>query len=284
MALIKKAVSNGVMEGVSVYRGGPILSHLFFANDSIIFCKAFIKNCDSLQRVLNVYELASGQQLNRAKTSLFFSSNTAHEVQEEIKSRFSAQVIKQHEKYLGFPLLVGKNRKNSFKEIKDKLARKLAGWKEKLLSKAGKEILVKVVAQAIPTYSMSCFKIPDLLCDEMTSLMRNFWWGQKHNERKIAWISWDKLCTPKSQGGMGFKQLKQFNLALLAKQGWRLQVGSDSLMFWVFKAHYFPNCDFINAKVGCNPSFTWRSIMAAQSTVCNGVRWQVGNGRSIQIW
>lgn len=87
---------------------------------------------------MNVYELASGQQLNRVKTSLYFSSSTAHEVQEEIKSRFGAQVIKQHlskkkkiikqhEKYLGLPSLVRKNRKISFKEIKDKPTRKLAG-------------------------------------------------------------------------------------------------------------------------------------------------------------
>ena len=69
---------------------------------------------------------------------------------------------------------MGKNKKNSFKEIKVKLARKLVGWKEKLLSKAGKEILIKAVAQAIPTYFMSYFKIPDFLCDELTSLMRNF--------------------------------------------------------------------------------------------------------------
>ena len=85
-------------------------------------------------------------------------------------------MIKQHEKYLGFPLLVGRN-KNTFKEIKEKLAKKLAGWKERLLSKARKEVLIKVVAQDIPTYSMSCFKIPNSLCDEMTSLIRNFWWG-----------------------------------------------------------------------------------------------------------
>ena len=97
-------------------------------------------------------------------------------------------------------------------------------FKEKLLSKFGKEILIKAVAQAIPTYSISCFKILDALCEEMTSLIRNFWWGQKNEERKMAWISWEKLCLPKSQGGMGFKQLKQFNLALLANQGWRLQV------------------------------------------------------------
>ena len=150
---------------------------------------------------------------------------------------------------------MGKNKKNSFKEIKVKLARKLAGWKAKLLSKAGKEILIKAVAQAIPTYFMSYFKIPDFLCDELTSLMRNFWWGQKNDERKMAWISWDKLCTPKSQGGMGFKQIKRFNLALLAKQGWRLQMGGESLLYRVFKVKYFSNCDFIQAKMGSNPSY-----------------------------
>ena len=74
---------------------------------------------------------------------------------------------------LGLPLLVGKNKKNTFRDIKERLAKKLAGWKEKLLSKAGKEVLIKAVVQAIPTYSMSCFKIPDSLCDEMTSLIRN---------------------------------------------------------------------------------------------------------------
>ena len=90
---------------------------------------------------------------------------------------------------MGFPSLVGRNKKNTFKEVKEKLAKKLVGWKEKLLSKAGKEVLIKATAQAIPTYTMSCFKIPDSLCDEMTSLIQNFWWGQCKEERKIAWIS-----------------------------------------------------------------------------------------------
>ena len=207
-ALIKKAVNEGSMEGISVCRNGHCLSHLFFADDSLIFCKATIGERDALQRILKVYEEALGQQLNRAKTLLYFNSNTATEDQEEIKARFGAQVIKQHEKYLGLSSLVGRNKKNSFKKIKEKLAKKLAGWKEKLLSKVGKEILIKVVAQAISTYAMSCFKIPDSLCEEMTSLMRNLWWGQQKEERKMAWISWDKLCTPKAQGGMGFKQLK----------------------------------------------------------------------------
>ena len=98
------------MEGVKICRGGSRLSHSFFADDSLIFCKATLKECDKLQRLLAMYEKASGQQLNHAKTSLFFSSNTSRDVQEEIKNWFGAQIIKQHEKYLGLPSLVGKNK------------------------------------------------------------------------------------------------------------------------------------------------------------------------------
>ena len=83
---------------------------------------------------------------------------------------------------------------------------------------------------------------------------------------------------------MGFKQLKQFNLAMLAKQGWRLQTRTNSLLYRVFKFKYFPNCEFVDASLGRNPSFAWRSIMAAQDIVQKGRRWQVGNGCSIMIW
>lgn len=93
-------------------------------------------------------------------------------------------MTRQHEKYLGLPSSVGRNKKNTFKEIKEKFAKKLAGWKEKLLSQAGKEVLIKAVTQAIPTYSMSYFKIPDSLCEEITSLIRNFWWGNGRMSEK----------------------------------------------------------------------------------------------------
>ena len=108
---------------------------------------------------------------------MFFSTNTLREIQEEIKIRFGAQVIKQHEKYLGLPSLVGRNKRASFNDIKDKFSKKLAGWKGKLLSKAGKAVLIKAVAQAILTYTMSCFKILDSLYDELTSMIRQIWWG-----------------------------------------------------------------------------------------------------------
>ena len=123
-------------------------------------------------------------------------------------------------------------------------------------------MLIKAVAQVVPSYTMSCFKLPNSLCGELTSMVRQFWWGQVKEEKKLAWMSWDKMCLSKEKGGMGFTDLKTFNLALLAKQGWRLQTNSSSLFHRVYKAKYFPMCDFLEADMGRQPSYAWRSLMA----------------------
>ena len=129
------------------------------------------------------------------------------------------------------------------------------------------EILIKAVAQVIPTYTMSVFKLPDSLYDEMTSMVCNFWRGQKDGRNKMAWLSWEKMCAPKKDGGLGFRDLKAFNIALLAKQGWHLQSNTRSLVYHVLKACYFPDRDFLHAELGRTPSYAGRSIMAAQDVV-----------------
>ena len=117
-----------------------------------------------------------------------------------------------------------------------RVGKKLAGWKGKLLSIGSQEILIKAVAQAVPTYTMSCFQLPKTLCDDSENMMRNFWWGQRNHESKLAWVSWKKMCKSKLYGGMGFRNLQAFNLALLAKQGWRILTNPTSLVARVFKA------------------------------------------------
>ena len=84
---------------------------------------------------------------------------------------------------------MGRGKKKAFNRIKDQMGRKIAGWKGKLLSRAEKEILIKAVTLAAPTYTISCFRISDSLCKELNAMVWNFWWWQKENERKMAWVS-----------------------------------------------------------------------------------------------
>ena len=84
---------------------------------------------------------------------------------------------------------------------------------------------------------------------------------------KMTWLSWDKVCTPKEEGGLGFHNLKAFNFALLVKQGWRFQANTSSLVYRVLKARYFLDSDFLVSELGSRPSYAWRSILAAQNIV-----------------
>ena len=152
---------------------------MFFSDDSLLFCKENNQECQNLINILQLYEAASGQKINTDKSSIFFSSNTPDERRSEVMNLLGPMQDTRHKKYLGLPSIIGKSKVEIFAEIKERVERKLSGWKEKMLSMGGREILIKAVAQAIPTYTMSCFHILKSLCDEMEAMMRKFWWGQR---------------------------------------------------------------------------------------------------------
>ena len=163
--------------------------------------------------------------------------------------------------------MVGRAKLACFDGIKDHIEQRVQGWKERFLSWAGKELLLKVVAQVIPTFTMSCFLLPKKWCEEANLIMAKFRWGQTKLEKKIDWLKWDKLFKAKEVGGIGFKDLHSFNVALLAKQGWRLSHISNSLSYCMMKANFFPSCHFLHAKLRSNPSFLWRNILGARDIV-----------------
>ena len=130
---------------------------------------------------------------------------------------------------------------------------------------------------------MNCFKIPKSLCRDIEALFRKFWWGCNGENRKIHWLAWNKLCKPKVEGGLGFRDIENFNLALLGKQVWRLIHNTDSLLYKVFKARYFPRCTIMDVEVSLNGSYAWQSILKARHVISMGATWRIGNGESVFI-
>lgn len=170
-ALFAKAEMDGALLGVSIYAVGPKISHLLFADDSLVFCRATMPKCVLIQALLNVHEQAFGQNINRGKTNIFFSANTPYRTHVAISNFLGVLVIQRYEQYMGLPSLVGREKKKSFSLIKKRIWKKLKGWKEKLLSQAGREFFITTVIQAIPTYTMSCFKLPKGLINKIEPLV-----------------------------------------------------------------------------------------------------------------
>lgn len=282
--MISHAEDRGTLQGVKVCRAAPSISHLFFADDSLVFFKAEEGACIVLKEILMNYEVASGQKVNFEKSSVCFSRNVPLSKQLAMAALINVTWVKKHEMYLGLPMDISYSKVDAFSFLKEKVRKKLQGWREKTLSAAGKEVLLKSVVQSIPTYVISCFELPKQLCHDIHQFMARFWWGAKGGERKIHWVAWEKLCIPKMEGGLGFKNLPSFNLSLLAKQGWRLLMNPDSLIARFFKARYFPNDSFMDAPFRSGMSYIWRSILAGREVLSKGLRYQIGDGSTVSLW
>ncbi|WCJ29809.1 Retrovirus-related Pol polyprotein from type-1 retrotransposable element R2 [Euphorbia peplus] len=283
-ALTRRSEMRKEIHGVKASRYGPSVSHLLFADDSLFFARAAMDECHSIKQILSCYENASGQRINFDKTEIIFSKNVSSEMRANIRNFLEVKEVDSFQRYLGMPSLIGRSKKQIFSFIRDRIAKKLNGWKERNLSQAGKEVLIKAVAQSIPQYIMSSFALPITFCLELQQMIRKFWWGKEEGSKGRSWIQWNKLCLPKCQGGLGFRWLESFNLAFLAKQGWRLLTQPDSLCARILKAKYYPNSTFLRASIGINPSYTWRSILKGRPILEKGLCWRVGNGQSINIW
>lgn len=112
-ALLQNAESERKIEGIRVCRGAPRVNHLFFADDSLILMKARSVDANTLKHILRTYELASGQMINKDKSSILFSPNTGESTKQQIRSILSINQEARNERYLGLPVSVGKSRKKN---------------------------------------------------------------------------------------------------------------------------------------------------------------------------
>ncbi|GJN23880.1 hypothetical protein PR202_gb11570 [Eleusine coracana subsp. coracana] len=236
------------------------------------------RNAECLKGILTKYCDSSGRKISEEKSSIFFSGNTDVEEKMVVCNILDIMTESISDKYLGLPALVGVDRTDCFRHLVDRVRGRISGWKEKLLSSGGKEILIKSVAQAIPVFAMMVFRLPNKIYKGMIDAISQYWWGDEEEQKRIHWQQWWKLCMPKNKGGMGFRDLQSFNLALLAKQVWRLMSEPESLCARVLHAKYYPDGNLLNAKPKQRSSYMWQSVLAGLECFKQGYIWRVGDG------
>jgi hypothetical protein len=142
-ALLRKAERDSLIRGISICRRGPRISHLFFADDSIIFCRANSNECVALHGVLALYANASGQVVNNDKTALFFSCNTPQSTRDSICSIFGTIPTNQFEKYLGLPPVVGEQKGRLSMKLRIELGGDCKGGRRSCYHKQVEKFLLK---------------------------------------------------------------------------------------------------------------------------------------------
>lgn len=204
-------------------------------------------------------------------------------VQEQVREALNVTSLVFEEKYLGLPTPEGRMSKGRFQNLQASLTKRLIQWGDGFLAQPGREALIKSVAQALPTYIMGVFKLPYSVWDDLTRMVRNFYWGSKKGKRKVHWRGWGYLLHPKDKGGVGFRDFRMFNRALLARQAWRLLSKPESLCARVLKARYYPQGNLEDTVFTGNASSTWQAISHGLDLLKKGLIWRVGNGRSIRV-
>ncbi|KAA3486780.1 reverse transcriptase [Gossypium australe] len=267
---MRLAMKESLIKGAKASKRGPTISYLLFADDCILFGEATNKGARLLKGILKEYEECSSQCVNFNKSTIFYSSNTSEENKGEISAILGVRPPIDMEKYLGLPNVVGRRKKESFQNLKEKVHFRIKGWSNRFLSQGGKEVFIKSVLQTILAYAMSCFLLPNSLCGELERIIANFWWQKAHGKKGIHWCQWQLMCRPKDEGGICFRS-------------WRIQNNPNSLVAQVLKAKYFLNEDFLNLRLGNNCSFTWKSICAVKGVLTDGLCWKVGRGSEISV-
>nr|ABA98510.1 retrotransposon protein, putative, unclassified [Oryza sativa Japonica Group] len=185
--LLEEKVRLGAITPVKVCRGAPSISHLLFADNTLLFFKAKREEAVVIKEVLECYADGTDQLINPGKCSIMFGDISDLSIRQEISSVLQVANSDFDDKYLGFPTPQGRMHKGKFQNLNERIWKRTMLWGKKFLSAGGKEILIKAVLQSIPVYVMSLFKLPGSVCNDLVKAIRNFWWGADNGKRKTHW-------------------------------------------------------------------------------------------------
>ncbi|CAL5410995.1 unnamed protein product [Camellia sinensis] len=290
--LLNRAINLGILRGVLVGSKDVLLSHLQFADDTIIFSEADWDQMVLIKRVLRCFEVLSGLRINYHK-SVVCGVGVDDSLLLSFAKLLNCQVHSLPLKFLGLPLGANPGRKSTWKPVLDKFRSKLSGWKRKLLSFAGRLTLIKSTLSSLPIYYLSLFKMPEGVAKEIERIQSTFLWGGNDLKRKVHLVKWGEAAKSINQGGLGIRRIRDVNACLLLKWWWKFGTQINSLWRRALCSKYKIDeaCWNPPGSFSYKHSRVWKDILSIGNH-CNNIfnfyvdncQIKVGDGNRIKFW
>ncbi|XP_004296004.1 PREDICTED: putative ribonuclease H protein At1g65750-like [Fragaria vesca subsp. vesca] len=270
--------SSKKVRSISLPRGCS-LTHVLYADDLFIFCRGDTKSLRQLQSFLDNYGAASGQLVNKDKSTFYLGASHFHR-RHQVKKILGFKLGTSPFSYLGVPIFKGKPCRKHLQALVDKAKARLAGWKGKLLSMAGRVQLVHDVFQSMLLHSFSIYLWATSLLSHLSACARNFIWSGDLAIRKLVTISWQQVCTPRNEAGLDLRNLKALYTAGLISLAWQTLLQSSS--WGSFACRRFTI--FRHMKFQYFTSSVWHGLKRVLPLLFEHSRWIIGDGNSILFW
>lgn len=235
--IFERARAEEVISGISFGNNSPAISHLQFADDTIIFCKCELAEVVAIKGLLGIFEQLSGLKINFSKSQLCGIGVPEESVQ-SFANVLECGIVSLPFKYLGLPLGANPRRIVTWKPVIERYEKKLALWKRKYITFGGRLTLVKSTLGSLPQFYMSLFKMPKTVVKKLEQIQRKFLWGDSTEKRKLHLVKWERVTLSKKCGGLGIKKIHVQNLSLLSKWWWRFGSEKESLWAKTIRAKY----------------------------------------------
>ncbi|XP_057811447.1 uncharacterized protein LOC131025669 [Salvia miltiorrhiza] len=227
-------------------------THLFYADDIILFCKATVRNARKIHEILNYYGSISGQHCSTEKSNLFFARRVPTDRRRAIQRALPFSFGGLPTTYLGVPIFIGRKRTAYFMPIYDRIVQKFARWKGIQLSIAGRLCLVQSVIQSSLVHSMMIYKWPKSLLHSLDRKCRNFVWSGSVDKKPTCVVSWGRACSPKAEGGLGIRSLTLMNQSYLMKLAWKM-IKSVDWAHQLFRSRYLTTFGYAKKSISNSP-------------------------------
>ncbi|XP_020680831.2 uncharacterized protein LOC110098354 [Dendrobium catenatum] len=266
--------------GVQVINNVERISHLLYADDILIFAEASRSNAICIMKLLGDYCDWTRQRINGGKSAVLFSRSCPNWKKLLIAKLMGYRKVNSME-YLGLPLVLRRLKAEDFDKTIRNAHQKTNIWGKKHLSLAGRALLIRTSLLSIPMYLMTYTSVPRGILHSIEKLGITFLWQKDSNSRGMHYVEWKELCQPRDHGGLGFHGLDNWQGPLHARLAWQVISNPNLLLHKVLKAKY--GMEQWNDTQVYRASTTWKVIHDGAKALKEIIRWNIGDGQSIDV-